>query len=57
MKKKKSMFPIVGALLVLSLSFATSASAGSVSKPHLDGGGGGPISKPPKCDNRGNCPI
>lgn len=59
MKKKKSMLSIAGALLVLSLSFTTSASAGSYKPPHIDGGGG-PISKPskpPKCNNQGQCPL
>ncbi|MFF3099704.1 hypothetical protein [Viridibacillus arvi] len=53
MKKKKTLFTIAGALLVLSISFAGSAGA---SLPHHLGDGGGGVA-PPKCDSKGNCPI
>lgn len=57
MKKKKSIFSIAGALLVLSLSLATSANAGSVTPPSQGGDGGGGGIKPPTCNNQGQCPI
>ncbi|MGE7978602.1 hypothetical protein [Psychrobacillus sp. NPDC093200] len=50
MKKKKSMFSILGILLVLSLSFGTSASA---QVPAPEAGGGTPI----KCIPGKPCPI
>lgn len=47
MKKKKSMFSILGVLLVLSISFAGSASAGPVDwEPD-----------PPKPCLKGPCPM
>ncbi|MGE7625285.1 hypothetical protein ACQKMD_20405 [Viridibacillus sp. NPDC096237] len=48
------MFSIAGVLLVLSLSFASAASAGA-SKPHVkDEGGGGSVDRP-TCNSQGYC--
>lgn len=52
MKKKKSMLSIAGALLVLSLSFATSTNAFSATPPSKGNDGGGSSIKPPKCNNQ-----